>query len=475
MRWHARAPTAAQSRGLRDWLTAAGSPLQTRRAQLIGLGLQGVRVRRIAGALHLSQGYVRPTERARALGRPPGWTGRLVSGLLAACLCGCDGASTSAPARQGEQYLRLGLELAERGQYPQAIAAYRQAAALTPRVVVVHYNLANAYAACDALPEAIQAYQEALRLDPTYAPACYNLGAVYLRQQQPEAAKPLLLRAVVLDSSHVGAHRALGLLSAGVGDYAAATAAYARATRADSTSSQAWCDLGEVLAKQGRRAEARSALERAARLDATSAPAHEGLGMLCLQENRYDEAVHLLERAVTLDPRRTRAYHHLGQAYLRQGRPEAGKAALATAARLSAQDQKIGLLKDAIARHPTDAYLYYSLGVVYGQRQQYDLARLKYEQALALDSALAPAAHNLANILLRQGETIGAAARFRQAVAADSTYALAYNGLGAIHLLNREYGAALAAFRQARHHAPDNEEVRENLVLASRLAEAAAP
>jgi len=210
---------------------------------------------------------------------------------------------------------------------------------------------------------------------------------------------------------------------------------------------------------------------RAIQEDSTLAAAYDGLGLLLFKQRQYEEAVRALEKAVSLDPLRTRAYFNLGNTYSRLGELEKGRQMLEVAARLSAQDRKIDMLKDSIQRHPDDAFLYYSLGVVYGQRGQWEPARLKYEQALARDSSLAAAYHNLANIYLRERHLDRAEALFLQAVAADSSYALAHNSLGHLYLLQRDYAAALDAYRRALRHAPESREIRQNVEITRRYLE----
>ena len=166
------------------------------------------------------------------------------------------------------------------------------------------------------------------------------------------------------------------------------------------------------------------------------------------------------------------AHHTLGGALVRLGKMERGQQALSRAAALSAQDRKIAMLRDGILRHPDDPGLYCRLGVVYGQRQQVDEARLKYEQAVSLDPEMALALHNLGNIYLRERLMDNAVALFRRAVAADSTYVRGYNSLGHVHLLRGQYRLALGAYQRALHLEPTNGELRRNVEITSRLAEA---
>jgi superkiller protein 3 len=62
------------------------------------------------------------------------------------------------------------------GQVEQAIASYRKAIALDPKLASAHYNLGNALAGKGKVEEAIECYRKAIALDPKNASAHNNLG-----------------------------------------------------------------------------------------------------------------------------------------------------------------------------------------------------------------------------------------------------------------------------------------------------------
>ena len=91
-----------------------------------------------------------------------------------------------------EAHYNLGTALAERGDFENASAAFREAIRLQPDHPKAHYNLANALLAQDRWEAAALGFQEAIRIDPASAPALYNLGLLRARQGRLEEARQWL-------------------------------------------------------------------------------------------------------------------------------------------------------------------------------------------------------------------------------------------------------------------------------------------
>jgi tetratricopeptide (TPR) repeat protein len=76
----------------------------------------------------------------------------------------------------------LGLALKAQGNLPGAVACYREALRLDPKLAPAHVNLGNAFYDQKDLAGAVACYREAIRLDPKDARVHFNLG-IGLRQQ----------------------------------------------------------------------------------------------------------------------------------------------------------------------------------------------------------------------------------------------------------------------------------------------------
>jgi tetratricopeptide (TPR) repeat protein len=90
--------------------------------------------------------------------------------------------------RLADAHLNLGRLLHERGETAAAEAHYRQALAVRPDDATAAFNLGVALQDLGRLEEAAEAYESALAIDRSLADAHYNLSGLYERLNQPEAA-----------------------------------------------------------------------------------------------------------------------------------------------------------------------------------------------------------------------------------------------------------------------------------------------
>ena len=149
-------------------------------------------------------------------------------------------AKLRSPHYRSQALMKLGNADADAEDDPKAIAAYREALALSPASATfhLHFNLGNALARQSQWPDAIAAYEAALRLKPDHAGAVLNFGV------------------------------ALG----GSGELARAFEQLARAVALDARSAEAHARLAEVLLKQGKPEQARIHAAEAERLKALANP-----------------------------------------------------------------------------------------------------------------------------------------------------------------------------------------------------------
>jgi tetratricopeptide (TPR) repeat protein len=132
------------------------------------------------------------------------------------------GAKAAAPD-SAEACFRLGSELAQSGQLDQAIALLRRAVELAPHGAAYH-NLASAYRDRGDAPAALAAYREAARLDPRLAEAHYGVGLMLMGERRYEEALASLRRAIELNPRFAEARFQAGNAHMGLGDWQAALA-----------------------------------------------------------------------------------------------------------------------------------------------------------------------------------------------------------------------------------------------------------
>ena len=80
----------------------------------------------------------------------------------------------------------------------------QKAAALDPKLPLVHYLLGELYTYKSRIPEAIAEFQKELAINPANAATYYKLADAYSRIQKYEEAQRLLQRSIWLDQTSTG-------------------------------------------------------------------------------------------------------------------------------------------------------------------------------------------------------------------------------------------------------------------------------
>ena len=193
--------------------------------------------------------------------------------LLAICLTGCKrspSGSTSrtdvSPNDPSEKYLSLmnaGKNYLDRGDATNALATYKEAAALVPNDPDVHLNLANGYLLSDAGAEAIRETDEVLRLEPNSAAAYFIKGSAYLRLLNPEESVKALENSRRIDPGVTATFFQLGMARMGLEQWDEAIAAFREGIRLESNRlhSTAHFLLAQSLLRAGRKEEAQLELQ----------------------------------------------------------------------------------------------------------------------------------------------------------------------------------------------------------------------
>lgn len=141
-----------------------------------------------------------------------------------------------AEGRMGEEtgfeaLLARGERLLEAGEFSEAEALLREAAAREPRSARAHSKLGAALARQGRYEEAVAILRRAIELDPRYAPAYTNLGAAYHEQGRLEEALQAYRKALEVDPEYWIAHQNLAALYRRLEDYGAFVRHMKQATR----------------------------------------------------------------------------------------------------------------------------------------------------------------------------------------------------------------------------------------------------
>lgn len=98
----------------------------------------------------------------------------------------------------------------QQGELERAIALCQEILRLKPDWVLAYKTLGNILQAQDKVDSAIRAYNRAIALDPQFAPAYTNLGSIAYKMGEIDEAMILYRRAIALDPNHVAAYWNLG-------------------------------------------------------------------------------------------------------------------------------------------------------------------------------------------------------------------------------------------------------------------------
>ncbi len=293
---------------------------------------------------------------------------------------------------------------------------------------------------------AVAAFKQALRLEPRLAEAHFDLGLVRQNQQQPAAAISEFRLALKYDPALLQAHCALG------SSLAAPTEAEAEFRKALAINPQLVCaldGLAQVLVKERRYDAAMDDWRQALQIQPDAADLQLSLataiykvakdrqadGLPPVNGSTVEDAIRLLTNLLKSHPDLTAAYLTLGNIYANERRDREAADEYQEVTRRSPNDMvalaaEVKALIDASAytealapaldyvhREPNDPSGHVMLGTVYQQLGDYG----KAEPELELGAARTPddfeAQYQLGLVLARMGKPDQALPRLRKAVA----------------------------------------------------------
>jgi tetratricopeptide (TPR) repeat protein len=172
----------------------------------------------------------------------------------------------------------------------------------------------------------------------------------------------------------------LGLVREQRGDLAEAERLFRRALATAPADPNAANNLANVLRRTGRVTEAITLFERLTAAHPDFRPALQNLGACYLEAGQPEKAIPWFDRALAAEPGNVMALVNRGHARLRTGRDAAG-----------AESD----FREALRLESQTANAWFGLGLVAGQRGDYDAARDAFSRTLALDPAHGAAKENL--------------------------------------------------------------------------------
>jgi tetratricopeptide (TPR) repeat protein len=142
----------------------------------------------------------------------------------------------------------------------------QKAAAVDPKLPLVHFLLGELYLYKSRLPEAIAEFQKELTINPGHAQTYYKLADAYSRIQKFDDAERLLQRSIWLDATSTGPYILMGKVLEKKGEFELAVRALQRAVTMDPNNPTTHHLLGQAYRDMGKKEEAEGELKLAERL-----------------------------------------------------------------------------------------------------------------------------------------------------------------------------------------------------------------
>ena len=170
------------------------------------------------------------------------------------------------PPNSAASYLFTARMLLRQEYDPVAEEYAQKAAALDPKLPLVHFLLGELFIYKSRLPEAIAEFQKELAINPAHAATYYKLADAYSRIQKFEDAERVLQRSIWLDATSTGPYILMGKVLEKKGEFDLAVRALQRAAAMDPNNPTTHHLLGQTYRDMGKKEEAENELKLAEEL-----------------------------------------------------------------------------------------------------------------------------------------------------------------------------------------------------------------
>lgn len=171
------------------------------------------------------------------------------------------------PAESAASYLFTARMLLRQDFGPVAEEYAQKAAALDPKLPLVHFLIGELDLYHSKIPEAIAEFQKELELNPGHAAAYYKLADAYSRVQKFDDAEKLLQRSIWLDPTSTGPYILMGKVLEKKGESELAVRALQRALAMDPNNPVPHHLLGQAYRDMGHSEDAERELKAAGQLE----------------------------------------------------------------------------------------------------------------------------------------------------------------------------------------------------------------
>ncbi|XP_032878990.1 protein O-mannosyl-transferase TMTC4 isoform X2 [Amblyraja radiata] len=265
---------------------------------------------------------------------------------------------------------------------------FTSALSVCPFNAKVHYNVGKNLADRGREESAIQFYREAVRLHPKYVHAMNNLGNILKERKELHEAEQLLSRAVAIQPDFAAAWMNLGIVQNSLRKFEEAEKSYRTAIRYRRRYPDCYYNLGRLYADLHRNVDALNAWQNATLLKPNHGLAWNNMIILLDNTGNLAKAEAVGKEALKMLPNDHTIMFSFANVL--------GK--------LKKYKESENLFLKALHINPNIASYHGNLAVLYHRWGRLDLAQVRYEFALKLDSASPGIAENYSLLKKKLGQ-----------------------------------------------------------------------
>jgi tetratricopeptide (TPR) repeat protein len=297
--------------------------------------------------------------------------------------------------------------------------------------------------------------QEVLKRQPVNYQAKLILGNAYMTQKELKLAQDAFESMIEMAPDNPVGYSRLGLLQRVLGKDRPALQNFEKALAINPKLMDVFTNVIRVDAAQKEYDRALKRCDRQLKIveDSPSAVAviYNLKGNLYAEQNKTSAAEEYFQKAIDQDPDFLQPYYSLARIYMAGNKVE----------------DAISKYEALLKANPKQTAPHMFLGMIYENRKQYDLSETHYLAALDIDSGFAPAANNLAYILVEQGKDLNEAldfARTAREKLPNEPYVI--DTMGWVYYKKGLYDSAIGEFTESLAKLPENPTVNYHLGMA---------
>ncbi len=352
---------------------------------------------------------------------------------------------------QAMAHQHLGMAWGQKNDIPQAIQSLSQAKRLAPQDRGIRKAMAIVRLAEGSYDLAIEEARAALQLNPRDLQAVHILAQAFLGNKDVGQAKRLYEAIVDKVPQDFTAHYKLGLIARQDKKYQEALDHFEQTLKINKNFIQAITQMASLHVDRGEAKQARERVQQQIAVTPDNPLLYNLLGRLWMRANQADQAEQAFKKALELDGQIQASYMNLAELYERTNRV----------------DDAVREYNRLLEKNPKVASAHMILGMIAEQKNQLDTAKDHYRKTLAIDPDFAPAANNLAWLLVDQDgnldEALGFAENARAQQPEDPHTA---DTLGWIYYKRQAYLKAVSLLQEAAQKLPEHPVVQYHLGMA---------